>query len=336
MKTRREFLKTAGYGLAAGAAWMSARGQAPDRAYVAEASFQEAPTERQLLEALDLSVQQAALARTPEAAWRGLVEPNDRVAVKICADAPSISTTPRLLDALIRRIVSVDVLPENILIWDKRSDDLYRYDYTPPELSGRGPEVLASEGSEGTIRRVGYDEAAYIEVEDDLEARRGTDGAFSYFSRVVSQLATKIISVPTLRYHPIAGIYGAMASLAFGSLSNTFRFHPTSADGLPVMVDAWKNTALQKKHALTIVDGLVGAYHTGPGYDPKWFWEARRLFVSQDPVALDTILVGAVNDQRKSPLRPVNRRTGYLRQAASAEIGVNDDDDIVHEKIELP
>lgn len=336
MKTRREFIKTACLGIAAGAAWRSAWGQSVGRAYVSEAAFADDPSREQLRAALDTTVQQALLARTPEAAWRSLVEPHDVVAVKICADAPLISTTHRLLDEIVLRMISVDVLPENILIWDKRSDDLYRYDYAPPDAGERRPQILASEGVEGTIRRVGYDEAVYIEDEDDLAARRTKDGAFSFFSRIVTQLATKIISVPTLRYHPITGIYGGMASLALGSLSNTFRFHPTGGEGIPVIADAWRNTPLIEKHALTIVDGLVGAYDTGPGYAPEWFWDARRLFVSEDPVALDSILVGVVNEQRKSPLRPVYRNADYLRQAASVEIGINDTDDIVHEKNEIP
>ena len=311
-------------------------GAASTRAYVSEALFSEEPSREELRQALDTIVQQAVLGRTPEAAWRSVVEPNDVVALKICADAPLISTSRRLLDEIIYRVLSVDVLPENILIWDKRSDDLYRYNYTPPDTGGLLPQILASEGREGTIRRVGYDEAEFIEDEDDLLARRDKDGAFSYFSRIVTQLATKIISIPTLRYHPITGVYGAMANLALGSLSNTFRFHPTSREGVPVVADAWRNTPLSAKHALTIIDGLKGAFNTGPGYAEEWIWDALRLYASEDPVAVDSLLVGAVNEKRDSPLRPVSRETGYLRQAASVQIGINDTDDIVHERNRIP
>ena len=157
----------------------------------------------------------------------------------------------------------------------------------------------------------------------------------SLVSYIVTELTTKIINLPVLQYSPITGLNGAMATLAFGALNNTFRFHPKTDDGLPVIADIWGETPLSERHALTIMDALTGAYNTGPGYDPQWFWKSNRLLFSEDPVALDTVAQQLVNDQRKSPLRPLNRETQYLRRAASNGVGVNNADDIDHQRVEI-
>ena len=317
--SRRAFLRTAAVGLSAAAIGLRpvapARGQLPfSRILEVESetvrqhdTFDSGVLRRMVSE----GVRSLIGARADDAAWKRIVAPNDVVAIKIDAAVPQLSTHKILIDEIVRGVVRAGVPPENVIVWDRYAQDLERFGYALkalPEFGFEEPRgrILASEGGDGTIRRVGYDENIYFDSEEDLPSRREDGATVSYFSQIVTQLATRIICLPVLRYHPITGIYGCLAGLALGSMSNTFRFHPKSGDGITVIADIWRESSiLREKHALTIVDGLSGAYNTGPGYDPRWFWSADRLFVSRDPVAADTLSLEAVNGQRKAPLDQV-------------------------------
>lgn len=348
---RRQFLKTGVVGAVTAAEWLArptrSRAQLPEAANLPDPRVVEvsSPTVQRedlvdgavLRRMLDDGVQSLVRTRNPEAAWKRIVAANDVVGIKVDAEVPGLSTHHLLVDEIIRRLVIAGVSPENVIVWDRMAENVDAWGYALkalPELGfpdARG-QILASEGAQGQIRRVGYDPARFIDSEDDHAARRDQGSTASLFSRIVTQLATKVISVPVLRYHPVTGIEGALASLALGSMSNTFRFHPKSRDGLHAIADMWRGSVLQDKHALTIIDGLTAAFDTGPGYDPAHHWQANTLFISRDPVALDTIALAALNDKRTEP---VTKQTTYIRRAVSLSIGTYDEDEIEHETLEV-
>ncbi|MBT3268670.1 DUF362 domain-containing protein [Candidatus Poribacteria bacterium] len=351
MMQRREFLKAGAVGVVTAAEWLArptvGRAQLPETARLPDPRVVEVsgPTVQRehlvdgavLRRMLDDGVQSLMRTRNPEAAWKRLIAANDVVGIKVDTEAPALSTHHQLVDEIIRRLVIAGVAPDNVIVWDRMSENLDAWGYTLkalPELGFADPrgQILASEGAQGQIRRVGYDPAQFVDSEEDHAARRDDGSTASLFSRIITQLATQVISVPVLRYHPVTGIEGALASLAMGSMSNTFRFHPKSQDGMHAIADMWRGSVLQEKHALTIIDGLTGAYDTGPGYDPEFFWPANRLYISRDPVALDTIALAAVNDKRT---RPITKETAYIRRAGSLSIGTYDEDQIEHETIEV-
>ena len=344
--TRREFLKAAAVGLGTASVCLArpAKAQLPASRIIAVDSeairVDEAIDVRVLRRMVSEGIKLLTGARDAETAWKRIVVANDVVGIKVDARVPQLSTHPALVVEVIRGVVTAGVPPENVIVWDRFAQNLERYDYhlkALPEFGFEEPRgrILASEGGEGTIRRVGYDEAVFFDSEDDLPARREDDATVSFYSRIVTKLATRLICLPVMHYHPITGVYGTLAGLGLGSLSNTFRFHPKSADGMLMIADVWRDSVLTEKHALTIVDGLTGAYNTGPGYDPKWLWEANRLFVSRDPVAADTLTLQEVNGQRKPPLKTVTKEIAYLRRAASYGIGSNDPEEIEQETIEV-
>ncbi|MEO2006780.1 MAG: DUF362 domain-containing protein [Candidatus Poribacteria bacterium] len=348
---RRDFLRTGAVGMLTAAEWLArptlTRAQIPAAANlpvprVVEVSSTTVQREHLvdgavLRRMLDDGIQSLMRTRNPETAWKRLVAANDVVGIKVDTEVPGLSTHHLLVDEIIRRLVIAGVAPESVIIWDRMAENVDAWGYTLKPLPELGfpttaGQILASGGAAGLVRRVGYDPTQFIDSEEDHAARREQGSTASLFSRIITQLASKVISVPVLRYHPVTGIEGALASLALGSLSNTFRFHPKSGDGLHAIADMWRGPILQDKHVLTIIDGLTGAFDTGPGYDPVHFWQANSLFMSRDPVALDTIALTKLNDQRKEP---VTKQTAYIRRAASLSIGTYDEDVIEHETIEV-
>lgn len=350
--TRREFVKSSVVGLATGALWTmgrsSARAQMPTP-FVVEVHSDAVQREDLLDAALFRKMVEdgiAALTRrkTAQAGWKQLVAANDVVAIKVSASVPGLSTHHLLVDEVIRGLLSADVPPTSILIWDRFSEHLARFAYAPkpspefgfPEISAG--KLVASEGTDTTIERVGYDESIYYESDADLPSRRRETGTLSLYSKIVASLATKIISLPALKVHPITGVSGTLSSLAFGSVNNTARFHPESARGMPMIADIWTKNVLREKHALTIVDGLTGAFHTGPGYASQWRWKANRLLFGTDPVALDAKILELLNKRRQEaspPLRPISELTGYIARAADLALGTNAASDIEHQTLEV-
>src|SRR3984957_19089191 len=62
---------------------------------------------------------------TVAAAWRTLVSTQDVVGIKVFSAAGEISgTRPAVVAAVIRGLFEAGLLPRNIIIWDKRADDL--------------------------------------------------------------------------------------------------------------------------------------------------------------------------------------------------------------------
>jgi len=347
---RRHFLSTTVTGLATGAMWLAgwrpARAQKPPSHVVevfSESVQREHLLDRAVLRAmLDEGIRALTGRRTAVGGWKTLVEPNDVVAIKVSTTVPTLSTHHSLVDEVIRSLILADVLPENILIWDRFAEHLARYGYTPQPVVERGfnepvGALVASEGVGNGIAPLGYDENVVYESDEDRPTRRDASGTFSHYARLVTQRATRLVNLPVLKVHPITGLSGALSTLAFGSVNNTRRFHPTSSEGVPAIADIWTNNALKDKHAVTIVDALKGAFATGPGYDPAWQWEANRLYLSRDPVALDTVLLNALNEQRQAAtnakLRAISRETGYLARAAMLAIGSNDRNEIRHEQL---
>lgn len=342
--SRRDFLKTATIGATAAMTlkdWQAARGQLPFSRVV---EMQAENVQREdlldgaiLREMVEQGIRELTGKRTTDTGWKSLVAANDVVAIRVSATLPELSTHHALVDEVIRGLVIAGVPPENVIIWDRFAERLERYAYQLKPLSEFGfaeprGKILASEGAAGKIERVGYEETVYFESDEDLAVRRGKEGTFSYYSKIVARMATKIISLPVLKVHPITGFSGALASLALGAVNNTFRFHSRSKDGMPMIADLWTARPLNDKHTLTIVDALSAAYHHGPGYDPKWFWKANRLYFSNDPVALDTILLKALNAKRDeaTPRLPQISRTNYIARAASFTIGTNDSSELEH------
>ncbi len=58
-------------------------------------------------------------------AWRSLVSTQDVVGIKVCAEPGEISgTRPAVVAAVIHGLLDAGVPPDNIIIWDKQTDDL--------------------------------------------------------------------------------------------------------------------------------------------------------------------------------------------------------------------
>ena len=82
---------------------------------------------------------------------------------------------------------------------------------------------------------------------------------------------------------------------------------------------------IHDKLVLHIMDALVGGFAGGPVFKPQYSWTPGMIYVSRDPVAIDTLALAEIEAQRKAATIPDTRdRATHLETAARYKLGAAD------------
>jgi len=203
---------------------------------------------------LDRAVAAAVGMDDPDAAWRAVVSPGDRVGIQI--DVDGIEAHDPALDVLVRRIVAAGVPLRNITIYAGQESALFRAGF---DLSGRVP-------------------GANVMASDDLGYRGG-------ISRVVLDQCTTIISLSRLRVDPHFGMHGALAN-CLESVPHTERKRLERDPER--LAEAAANSTLRRMIVLHVLDAMWPITSYPVGERPE-MWQYGGLLASTDPVALDVV-----------------------------------------------
>jgi len=281
-----------------------------------------------------------ALTRTANVsdAWRSLVQTNDTVGIKVFSQPGSLSgTRPAVVAAIVRGLLAAGLPPTQIIIWDKHAAD----------LRAAGFFQL---GAQFGVRVAGAVEAGYDEtnfylpdspvvgslVWGDSEFGKKGDGVGkkSFVSKLVSQQMTKIISVAPLLNENAAGVCGHFFSLTLGSVDNTRRFEG-DPDRLSVALpEIYALPSVGDRVVLNVTDALLGQYQGGPASYLQYATVLNQIWLSRDPVALDTLALKELAHQRKLfdiPPPPMNYE--IYTNAVLLQLGINDPSRIEIEKV---
>ncbi|MCS7254079.1 MAG: DUF362 domain-containing protein [Armatimonadota bacterium] len=212
-------------------------------------------------------------------AWRRLIKPNEIVGIKVnCIAGATLSTSPMLVNAIIASLCSSGIRQEQIIVWDRMSEELKRAGYvirtSPPGVLCYGTDV------------VGYRKqlSSFGEVT-------------TFVSNIIAQQCDAIINAPVLKTHQIAGITAALKN-HFGSINNPNRYHPNRCD--PYVADANCLPEIRHTHRLVICDALRPLCHGGPEDNPKFRWNYGGIIVGVDPVAVDACGLQIIRERRKA------------------------------------
>jgi len=231
--------------------------------------------------------------KSSQAAWAKFVEPHDIVGIKINpSGAPACCSSPEILREIIGSVQSVGVPARNILVYDRYSFemDIGSYQVLLP------PGVRIVGIQEAFAGDAGYEPQVYCDVNffGEWETR-------SYMASIVAHDVTKIINVPTMKDHSASGVTGALKNLAYGTFNNVARTHraPYSFTN-PLIGMMCTVEPLRSKAVLHIMDGMRQVWHGGPLTQVQDFIDQPGiLLVATDPVALDTIELGAIETKRR-------------------------------------
>jgi uncharacterized protein (DUF362 family) len=305
---------------------------------------------------LDAGMKSLTGESKPADAWARFIHKTDVVALKANpSGSPTTVTSVPLIREVIRNLNTVGVPNENIIVYDRNSDQMEVAGYYTMLPAGVRVIGLDQAWVIHGEKRAGYDPKVYCEMQcyEERETR-------SYMGAVVTSEANKIINLPCLKEHNGAGVTGALKNLAYGSFDNVARTHiPPTTFTDPVVAVMAAASPLRTKAVLHIMDGIRAVYHGGPIVrNPEFIWEANTLLVGTDPVAMDRIELEIVEEKRRSVGAPslwdrspenlgstqemqrdarkrryVARGTGHVKTAASLGLGRYELEQINHLKV---
>lgn len=262
------------------------------------------------------------------AAWRSLVQTNDTVGIKVFSESgPLAGTRPAVVAAIARGLIASGLPPRQIIIWDKRGEDLRAAGFV--ELGEKlGVRVTGAVES-------GYDETNFYLPDSpiigtlvwgDLEFLKKGEGLGkkSFITKIVSRNVTKIISVAPLLNENAAGLCGHFYSLALGSVDNTRRFEDDPDRLAVALPEIYALPCLGDRVTLLVTDALLGQCQGGPASFLEYSTELDQLWLSHDPVALDTLALKELARERRffdAPPLPANYQ--IYTNAVMLQLGIN-------------
>jgi uncharacterized protein (DUF362 family) len=264
---------------------------------------------KRMLALLDRAMQALSGHDHPVDPWRRLVRPGEMVSLKVnTLGGRGISTNVQLVAAICERLQEAGVKANDIVVWDRDSNELERAGF---HIAIGGDRVQC----------YGTDHVGY---EKNLSAY-GSVG--SLLSKILTQRTSVLINVPVLKDHDGAGVTIALKNM-FGVIHNPNKYHPDGCN--PYVADVNMLPEIRSRMRLTICDATTAMYEGGPGYKPEHSWSANSLIVSTDPVALDhtgwQIIERKRTEKGWKTLEAENRPPRYIATAADSDhrLGTND------------
>lgn len=282
------------------------------------------PREAAVRGMIDRAVLELTGERSVALAWQDIVSPTNRVGIKVFSAPGKVSgTRPAVVAGIIEGLLAAGFDPDTIVIWDKRMADLGLAGYF--ELGERyGVRVAASAATGWDVNHVYESAAPGKPAWGDLEfaSRDPEVGRRSHVTRIITEEVDAIISVAPLLNNNHAGVAGHLFSLAMGGLDNTARFE-TEPFRLDVAVpEIFALPEVGDRVVLSVTDALIGQYEGGQQSLLHYSRPLNEIWLSRDPVALDTLSMIELRQLRNTPL-PEGVRTNFnlLRNASFLQIG---------------
>ena len=276
-------------------------------------------------------------------AWLQFVTPDDVIGLKVNPIAGKLlSTSHALTQSIINQLEEAGISRDHIINRDRREADLKESGFTPENYPGIriiGTEYQDENGSyinaEGRFygeERIDKDQFFFVDLEGEYDAYTMpfmiNGGKHSYFTRICTEMVTKIINVPILK-NAGTTITSCMKNLAFGSITNTARLHGPMWHDTCASVCAFP--PLRDKVVLNITDGMIGCFDGGPAANPQFICHYNTLLVGTDPVAVDRIGYDMVIAKRIEEGVQEEEKAGartFMDMAQEFQLGIADKDRI--------
>jgi uncharacterized protein (DUF362 family) len=293
-------------------------------------------------------------APTPEEAWRVFFSPGDVVGIKLNpVGRPYVVSAPEVVLEIIEGLKSAGVKLNNMVAYDR-----YRAEFISAGFDKWLPEgVRWTYGTDKShplqLDMDMYDETQYIDLPLVLPRADAANPHHrrSYLANFITKDVNKMVNLCVLKHHQSAGVTLALKNLSHGLVNNVSRSHSTPTLNtcgtfIPAIVD---HPVIRKKVVLNILDGVLGAYHGGPGKKvEKYVWEHKAMYFATDPVAMDKVGHRVIDEKRKAVGMPsialgrpdpdstfLNMQVEHIEIAGAMGLGVYDDKRIEVRKFSL-
>lgn len=293
-------------------------------------------------------------APSPEEAWRTFFEPGDVVGLKFNpVGRPFVISAPEMIHEIVAGLNMAGVKTTNIVGYDR-----YKREFLDAGFDKWLPEGMRwTYGTDKPdplqLDMAMYDETQYVEMPLCLPQAdpRNPHHRRSYLANFITKDVNKMVNLCLLKHHQSAGVTIALKNLSHGLVNNVSRSHSTPTLNtcgtfIPNIVD---HPIIRKKVVLNILDGVLGAYHGGPGRKvEKYVWEHKTMYFSTDPVAMDKTGLKVIDAKRAevgmksiAEGKPdpdstfLNMQVEHIEIAGALGLGVYDDKKINVRRIEI-
>jgi hypothetical protein len=270
----------------------------------------QGPAPERVRELLDEAVKAIAGDAKAADAWARWFKPADRVGIKV--NCLGYATRPAVALATAAGIGAAGLAPRQTIVWDRMSDELRRAGYDL-RGDGKGPRCF---GTDALTDRgnAGYGPEIVT-----------SGGIGSFYSRIVTDEATALVSACILKDHNLAGLSCGLKNF-YGAIHNPNKYHEGGCD--PFVADACAAPPIRDRLRLVVCDALRPQYSGGPSLRPQWQWAYGGLILSTDPVALDRVALEILERKRAAagmkPLEAEKRPARYLASAQARGLGTAD------------
>ncbi len=262
------------------------------------------------------------------AAFAKFVHKDDKVAIKPNGIAgqkgATMATNRELILEVVRGVMAAGVPAQNIVIFEQY------------------PKFL--EGTRIWDRHTGFDPAipqgitAIVHENGDATMQEiNVMGIPTKFVRALTD-ATAVINLALIKDHSICGFTGCLKNITHGATINPQAFHQHNAS--PQIAELYAQDVVRSRVRLHIVDGFKVIYDGGPlDKNAKRRVLHEAVYASTDPVAMDVIGWGVVEQWRKDSSLPTltdaGRDPSYIRVAGELGLGVYDKNRISMREVAL-
>jgi hypothetical protein len=271
-------------------------------ALAAEGQGGQGPAPERVRELLDEAVKTLTADAKAADAWARWFKPTDRVGIKV--NCLGYVTRPAVALATVAGLGAIGLAPQQTIIWDRTNDELRRagYDLSNATKAPRcfGTDTLGDRGN------AGYGAAIVT-----------SGGIGSFYSRIVTDETTALVSACILKDHNLAGLSCGLKNF-YGAIHNPNKYHDNGGD--PFIADTCAAPPIRDRLRLVVCDALRPQYNGGPPGRPQWQWAYGGLIVSTDPVALDRVALEILEKKRAAAgLKPLEAEKRPARHLASAQ-----------------
>jgi hypothetical protein len=246
--------------------------------------------------------------------WKHFFEPGDVVGIKVVPNGtPHAHSSYEIVLEVIEKLKACGVKSKDIFVYDRYRDEFMDAGYhkiLPADIRCGG--ITAEGGNQFQLDFpsfrsdpiAGYDHDAFVwmdlvpygdDPKDESKYR-------SHLGKLVTKTLNKIVAIPVLKDHGSAGVTGALKNMSHGTVNNVARSHSNSFTNvcnqfIPQVVS---HPIIRDRFVLQIMDGIRGVFEKGPWHPPYQFtWEYNSILFATDPVAMDHIEWGIIDDRRK-------------------------------------
>ena len=274
-----------------------------------------------------------AVTRQPDiaSAWRSLVQPNDRIGIKISAAGGELFTTHRdIVNTIVEGLVAAGHSRRDIIVWDKSLGGMKDAGYSAADgyqlraiepRDGYHPKAVFSAPILGNLI---WGDFEYIGNRGEVPLLSETENtsSVSHFSKIVASEVTKIINVPVLSDSVRNGIAGCLYNVTIPNVDNWRRFGGPPDFGASSIPEMFADPHIRPKVVLNLMDGLLAQYAGGPESQPAYAFPFATIYASRDPVAIDAVALKHLEEWRaRRKVPPIGKSGDQVEVAAEMGLG---------------